>query len=300
MSHHHRTEPSHSDPESPRRVATDDSVRLSDGALAQIVPDRIDAGAFELLVDGTPQSHIDLKDPSRLYFDYVRRMGFVVDSLAPAGDPITVLHLGAGALTLPRYIAATRPGSRQQVVELERPLVDLVRRRLPLPAGASVRVRYGDAREVVHRLPHGLEGAVDAIVVDVFQGAQTPAHLTTAEFHRELARFLSPHGLVLVNVADGRGQHFVRSQAATLLHVYRDLIVTGESGVMKGRRFGNIVLVASPASLDPAIARALHTGGPHPVTVLTGGDAVRFAASGSIVTDTTAVPSPEPPSGLFG
>jgi hypothetical protein len=30
-------------------------------------------------VDGTPQSHVDLEDPTYLSFEYVRRMGHVID-----------------------------------------------------------------------------------------------------------------------------------------------------------------------------------------------------------------------------
>ena len=65
-----------------------------------------------LLIDGVPQSHVDLEDPGYLDFEYVRRIGHVIDEAAPAGQPLRVLHLGAGALTLARYVAATRPGRR--------------------------------------------------------------------------------------------------------------------------------------------------------------------------------------------
>ena len=144
-------------------------------------------GGWELDVDGTPQSHVDLDDPTHLHFEYVARMGAVIDQLRMPGQPLTAVHLGAGALTIPRYVEATRPGSRQQVIELEPALVDLVREQLPLPRGASIRVRIGDAREGLGRLPAGLVGNVDLLVSDVYSGAQTPAHLTTVEFYREAA-----------------------------------------------------------------------------------------------------------------
>ncbi len=91
-------------------------------------------GSWTLYVDGTPQSHVELERPDWLGFEYVRRIGHAIDLVRPEGAPITAVHLGGGALTLPRYVAATRPGSRQQVVELESDLVDLVREHLPLPA----------------------------------------------------------------------------------------------------------------------------------------------------------------------
>ena len=166
--------------------------RLGSGALAEIREDRWRAGTFELVVDGTPQSHVDLDDPTELSFEYVRRMGHVIDRIGDPGAPITAVHLGAGALTIPRYVAATRPGSRQQVIELDRELVDLVREVLPWSRLDGIRVRYGDARETLGRLPDALLGACDLVVVDVFAGARIPAHVTSVEFYREVARLLAP------------------------------------------------------------------------------------------------------------
>ena len=74
--------------------------RLGSGALAEIREDRWRPGTFELVVDGTPQSHVDLDDPTDLSFEYVRRMGHVIDRIGQPGQPITAVHLGAGALTL--------------------------------------------------------------------------------------------------------------------------------------------------------------------------------------------------------
>src|SRR2546423_600544 len=84
---------------------------------AALVPDPDRPGGWTLRLDGTPQSYVDTADPAVLHFEYMRRLGSVVDAAAPAGEPLRVLHLGGGALTLARYVAATRPGSTQQVVE---------------------------------------------------------------------------------------------------------------------------------------------------------------------------------------
>jgi len=144
-------------------------------------------------------------------------MVHVIDELATPGEAITAVHLGAGALTLPRYIEATRPGSRQQVIELERDLVELVRDALPWQRTASIRIRYGDARDVVARLPGGLRGSADLLVIDIFSGARTPAHVTSVEFYRSAVQLLAASGIVLVNIADGPGLAFARGQVATLL-----------------------------------------------------------------------------------
>ncbi|MBX3092095.1 MAG: fused MFS/spermidine synthase [Cryobacterium sp.] len=275
------------------------AVLKGSGYRAVIEADRWVPGSFTLTVDGTPQSHVNLDDPTQLFFEYVQRMGHVIDQLGLPGEPITAVHLGAGALTLPRYIDATRPGSRQQVVELERDLVDLVRSALPWSRDASIRIRYGDARDVLARLPSGLHGAVDLLVVDVFAGARTPAHVTSAEFYRSARSLLAPRGVILVNVADGPGLAFARGQAATLSSVVVDVAALAEPQILKGRRFGNVVLAGSPAPLPLHWMPRLLAGGPHPAKVLTGRELRDWIAGAPVVTDGTAVASPAPSSSIF-
>ncbi|PZE23685.1 MULTISPECIES: spermidine synthase [unclassified Curtobacterium] len=274
----------------------EDAIRIGAG-IAVIEPDRHRPGSYTLVVDGTPQSHVDLEDPTHLAFEYVRRIGHAID-LLPSG-PITALHLGAGALTLPRYVAATRPGSRQQVIELERDLVDLVRKELPLPRDASIRVRYGDARAVLERLPAGLAGTVDLAVVDVFSGSTTPAHVTSIEFHRELAALLSPTGIIAVNAADGAGLAFVRGQLATLQAVLPSVAAVADTGMLKGRRFGNVVLLASPTELPFADMPRRFASDPLPSKVVHGAELTALIAGAAVVTDDTATGSPEPNRSVF-
>ncbi|WP_353116080.1 fused MFS/spermidine synthase [Microbacterium sp.] len=271
-------------------------VRLDHGGIAEIAPSEF-GGGYELIVDGTPQSHVDPDDPTHLHFEYVVRMGAVIDQL-PAG-PLTAVHLGAGALTIPRYVEATRPGSRQQVIEWEAPLVQLVREHLPLPRGASVRVRIGDAREGVKRLPPALLGTCDLLVSDVFSGAQTPAHLTSLEFYRELAALLSPGGVLLVNVADGPGLAFARRQVATVQSVFGDVAVLADTQVLKGRRFGNLVVAASAGPLPTEWLPRMLAAGPHPAKIAQGAEVDAFAQGARIVTDADAVASPRPDASLF-
>lgn len=271
-------------------------ARLDHGGLARIVPSEFTSG-FELIVDGTPQSHVDLDDPTHLHFEYVVRMGAVIDQLPPG--PLTAVHLGAGAMTLPRYVEATRPGSRQQVIELEAPLAALVREHLPLPRGASIRVRIGDARAGVQKLPPALSGSCDLVISDVYSGAQTPAHLTSVEFYRELRALLKPAGVLLVNVADGPGLAFARRQAATIAEVLPEVGILADTQVLKGRRFGNLVIAASASPLPTDWLPRMLAAGPHPAKIAQGAEVVSFVQGARIVTDADATASPRPDDSLF-
>jgi spermidine synthase len=269
------------------------------GYRAVIEPDRWVPGSFTLTVDGTPQSHVNIDDPSELFFEYIQRMGHVIDELGSPGAPITAVHLGAGAFTLPRYIEATRPGSRQQVVEIESDLVDFVRSNLPWSPRASIRVRHGDAREVLAKFPPGLRGSVDLLVIDIFSGARTPAHVTSQEFYRAAVELLSDEGVVLVNVADGPGLAFARGQVATLSSVVADVAMLAETQILKGRRFGNVVLVGSRTTLPLEWMPRLLAGGPHPSKVVAGAELRSFIQSAPIMTDATSTQSPPPAKSIF-
>lgn len=284
-------------------------VTLSSQLTAEIEEDRWVPGAVQLLVDGTPQSHVNLRNPSDLFFEYIRRIGHVIDLFRSPGQPISALHLGGGAFTLPRYVEATRPGSRQQVVELEGALVDLVREAAPLPKRASIRVRRGDARSVLERLPAGMHGAMDLVIIDIFAGDQTPAHVSSIELYELITPFLSPGAVVVVNAADGAGLPFVRGQAATLASLFTEVAAIGEPQVLKGRRFGNVVFVASsPKTGSPSSSKKipnlewlprLLAGGPHPARMLTGREFREFLRGSSPITDANAKDSPKPARELF-
>ncbi|MET0418884.1 MAG: fused MFS/spermidine synthase [Actinoplanes sp.] len=277
-----------------QRKRSDRLVETVATGVAELVPDPDRDTAYTLLLDGAPQSHVDLADPTHLVFEYIRRMATVIDLTAPPGEPLRALHLGGGALTLPRYIAATRPGSAQRVVEIDGPLVELVRRALPLPAKANVRVRVGDAREAVAGMR---DAGYDLIVLDVFAGARTPAHLASVEFLREVARVLAPAGRLIANIADGPPLRYARAQVATIRAALPEACLVADAAVLRGRRFGNLVVLAgrTPPPIAELSRRAAGDWFPGRLEI----DMDRFAGGAAPVTDGNAVASPTPPAGLF-
>ncbi|MEU3984096.1 fused MFS/spermidine synthase [Streptomyces sp. NPDC026672] len=281
----------------PRRKGADTTVTETvDGGLAQLVPDPDRARAWTLLIDGAPQSHVDLDDPAHLSFEYQRRLGHVVDLVAPPGRPLRVVHLGGGAFTLARYVAVTRPRSTQQVVERDASLVQLVRRELPLDPGARIRVRSVDAREGLAKVP---DGWADLVVADVFSGARTPAHLTSTEFLDEVRRALDPAGVYAANLADGPPLAHLRGQIATAAARFTELALVADAAVLRGKRFGNAVLVAADRPLPVAELTRRSASDPHPARVEHGGRLKDFAGGAAPVTDAAAVASPAPPPSVF-
>jgi spermidine synthase len=226
-------------------------------------PDPARAQGWELLVDGVAQSYVDLGHPTHLDFDYMRRLATVFRRCAPAGEPLTVLHLGGGGMTLPRLVSATRPGSAQTVVERDRELADLVTRLLPL--SEPVPVVIGDARTVLQEQP---AGTYDVIVCDVFDGVRMPASVASGGFAAAAARALRPGGTLAVNLTDMPPLAWSRVQVATLWTAFDDVVLIAGGPMFRGRRPGNVVLAAGSklpvkalaldAARDPVPGRVLH------------------------------------------
>ncbi|MBX4176354.1 spermidine synthase [Streptomyces geysiriensis] len=271
--------------------------RVTDHGTAKLMPDVDRERAWLLTVDGAPQSYVDLDEPAHLEFEYTRRLGHVLDTVAEPGRALDVLHLGGGALTLPRYLAATRPGCRQDVVEADRGLLELVAEHLPLPDGSDVTAHAADARAWLESAP---ADSADVLVADVFGGSRVPAHLTSVGYARQAARVLRPDGVYVANLADTAPFGFLRGQLATFATLFEELAIIAEPGVLRGRRFGNVVLVAAHRPVDTAELARRTAADAFPARVEHGRALRDFTGGARPVRDEDAVPSPVPPSGAFG
>jgi hypothetical protein len=258
---------------------------------AELLQDLDRPDSWLLTVDGVAQSYVDRADPTHLEFDYVRLMGDVVDAL-PSG-PLTAVHLGGGGCTLPRYLAATRPGSRQLVVEADAALAGLVRDWF---GTRGFRLRVGDARS---ELPTLRQGESDLVVADVFASALMPTHVTTLEWLHEVRRLLRPGGTYVVNVADGRPLAFAKAQVATLRAAFAHVVLLADPSVLRGRRFANLVLAASDQPLpEQALVRRVSRAAGR-ARMVSGDDLRDFTGGAAPVTDATAQSAPRPPPDLF-
>ena len=247
------------------------TVHLStSGVDARIAPDEF--GGFVLEIGGAVQSHVDLADPARIRYEYLRRMAHVLDGVAPTGAPVRVLHLGAGALTLPRYLQATRPGSEQTVVDLDRELVSFVLAELPLPAGTDLVSVVADARLAAVDL--ALDGErFDAVVLDIGTGEEGAEHLRGAAFYEELLELLTAGGVLLVNIGDDAGLHFLGAELGALEEAAAEAGVPGpwtlaDHGMLERLDWGNVVLAAGAPLGEAGCTERLAAAGPHPAAVL--------------------------------
>lgn len=213
-------------------------------------PDRPGGRVLEL--DGLRHSYVDLDDPTHLELAYVKALGAVTDATFDPG-PLRAHHLGGGGLTLPRYLAAERPGTVSTVSEIDPGVVDLDVERLGLRTGPDLQVRVEDGRRGLGRLE---DSSVELVVGDAFGGVSVPWHLTTREALTDVRRVLDDSGRYAANLIDNPPLAFARAEVATLAEVFDHVVVLAPPAVLARRDGGNLVAVASDAPIDPVTLQA--------------------------------------------
>ena len=254
---------------------------------------RRDPGApnrVTLLLGSTESSHLDLEDPEYLEFEYMQQMAVLLDASRPAG-PVRALHLGGAGCAFPRALDARRPGSTQLAVELDEVLATLVRQWFDLPRAPRLRIRTGDARAVTAAQR---PGSWEVVVRDVFAHAEVPRHVRTLEAAAEVRRALVPGGLYLVNLTDHPPLYKARAEVATLQEVFADVQLVADPAILRGRRYGNVVLAASDEPLPVTeVERGLRRL-PLPVRLVHGAELVSFRGTVPPVRDEPAADEQEP------
>lgn len=260
----------------------------------ELLADEDRPGGWLLLLDRIRQSYVDLDDPTYLDFEYVQAFADVLDAL-PSG-PLDVTHVGGGACTVARYVAATRPGSSQIVLEPDGALTELVRRRLPFARDARIRIRPVGGREGLAELR---PSSADVVVLDAFLGGRVPPELTTAKFAADIARVLRQRGVLLANVADGPPGMFGRRLASAFATSFLHIVMLGDPAVLKLRRFGNVVFAASREPLPLAQIRTASARAMFPRVVRSGAAVTRWRAGAPPLTDADPMRSPAPPDRMW-
>ncbi|MFC7848700.1 spermidine synthase [Arthrobacter sp. NPDC057388] len=259
-----------------------EGVYYIDTGDCELIADQDNSTGWLLRINGVMSSHIDLADPLFLDFEYMRWMSALIESRwAPEAKPrLRGLHLGGGACSLARYFHAAYPDARQVVVELDGKLAEYVRTWFDLPKAPLLRLRVGEARAVTETLTPDTR---DFVIRDVFAGAVTPFPLTTAEFNAHVRRVLAPGGIYVVNSGDGPDLKNAREDAATIAAAFEHTVIIADPAMLKGRRYGNMVMAGSdePFDDDPQLARRL-LGGAVPAHIWNDAKVRAFAAGAAV------------------
>ncbi|HIW90673.1 MAG TPA: fused MFS/spermidine synthase [Candidatus Corynebacterium avicola] len=228
----------------------------------ELEPDPYLDNGWVIKVNGVPSSHVVIGAPRQLVFEYMQWIAVAVEShLEETGlDPATLrlTHLGGGACSLARYFADLYPTSRNTVVELDGKLAELVRSSFDVPRSPRVKIRVGDARDVAASF---VPDSRDVIIRDVFAGDVTPWSLTTTDFFTDCHRGLAPGGLYVANCGDHSDLREAKAELAGMAEVWEHVAVIADPPMLKGRRYGNIILLASDTDLlqdaTPAMSTAM-------------------------------------------
>jgi len=220
---------------------------------AELAMDLDRDGGWVLSIDEVLSSYLDLRDLTHLEFEYVRWIGDLLDCLGDPGEPLRVAHLGGAGCTLPIYIELTRPGSTQVVLEYDEKLVELVKVAFGIRSSRKLRLRTVDALEGLRSLA---DASLDVVVRDAFGGPTTPPHLSGPTFLAEVRRVLDS-GVYIANVADRPPLGLTRQELSetrtafdlTAQSVAGRLALLADPSVLRGRRYGNVVIAASTTPL---------------------------------------------------
>lgn len=235
-----------------------------------------------LVLDDLLHARVDLADPARLDFAYVRWYAAAVEDRL-GGDGLDALHLGGGGFTFPRYLLAREPTSGHLVLELDPVVLRTAREELGLVEDERLEVRLGDARRTIGGVA---DDSRDLVVGDAFASRSVPWHLATAEFVAEVDRVLRPDGAYVLNVIDGPRLAFVRAEAATLRRHFEHLAVVTWASAFGGAGGGNVVLVASHRPIDgEALARRVEAVTPDAEVRWRSDEIERFLDGAGALTD---------------
>ncbi|MQA03771.1 MAG: hypothetical protein GEV07_13970 [Streptosporangiales bacterium] len=248
---------------------------------ARVEPDPGRDGGRVLYLDDLTHSYVDLDDPKFLAFAYTQWFAAAIDAHQPTG-PVRALHIGGGGFTMPRWLAATHPGSYSKVFEVDPVVLELGREQLGLRTGPRLQVRTDDARTSIMR---ERTGSYDIVVGDAFGDVSVPWHLTTREFATDVERVLGPDGLYMVNVIDNPPLDFLAAEIATLRAVFPSVTVISTGRGVNGAEGGNFVILAGDrVPTADAIERAADRH-EYPLTVATQPQVGSLARNARMLTD---------------
>jgi spermidine synthase len=183
------------------------------------------------------QTCIDLADPKRLVFPYVR---MTLGGLLLNANPQRVLVIGLGGGSIPVALSELYPEASIDTVEIDEAVVRVAKQFFNFAETPRLKVHVSDARVFIKR---ALLRKVkyDLVILDAFTGDYIPEHLMTREFLEESRNLLTPAGVLVANTFSTSVLYDHESE--TYHSVFGDFLN------FKLPVSGNRVVIASPAGL---------------------------------------------------
>lgn len=227
----------------------------------RVVPTEQDGRPLEqFILDHLIHSFSDLSDPTYLHYGYEKVYAEMMDYVATQKPDFSLLQLGAGGYTTPRYVEAVYPGASDEVIEIDPGVTQVAYEYMGVSPQARVKTINQDARLGLQDLPAGQK--FDIVLGDAFNDLSVPYHMTTQEFDRQLQSRLTNTGFYLVNIIDKmQGGRFIPSVVKTLKTVFPHVYVMSEFDSFNTPAQNTYVVAASMSSLDEPRLRAAHGQG---------------------------------------
>lgn len=190
------------------------------------------------------QSAMYLDDRVELALPYTRFYR-LVEHYRPAMK--TMLVLGGGGFSFPKYALDHYPGVNVDVVELDPGITALARSHFGLKDDPQLKIIEEDARTFLWSLQK-TTARYDAILCDVFTSHYSiPFHLVTVEAVNLMKEGLNPGGVVLVNLLasmEGDSSRFYKSLYKTFSTAFAGIDVYAVQDPSDSRKWQNIIFAA--------------------------------------------------------
>lgn len=241
-----------------RRIYTAPGSQVVDISTGTARLEKVDGevDSYVLHVNGVPSSSITLSEPTRLDFEYLDWMSRIIDVQFAPG-PLRAVHIGAAGCALARALHAQCPGSKQTAIDIDPVLLDYSRTWFDLPRAPGLALRAGDGAVEAEKFR---PDTLDVLIRDAFDHDSVPPTLQTSEFFSTCARILKDSGVYIANVPDSGDHRVLRAELELLTSAFAHVAAAAEPGILKGRRRGNVVVIASQSPLQVSdLDRSLRT-----------------------------------------
>lgn len=200
-----------------------------------------------LVLDRLVHSYTSLNDPTKLVYGYEQVYAELTSYQAARNEPLSVLFIGGGGYTFPRYMEALYPDSKLDVIEIDPGVTEVAYGYLGLQRDTQVQSYNEDARMFLQRDPTERYGL---IMGDAFNDFSVPYHLTTREFNDRVHAWLKDDGMYMVNIIDGSYGRFLRAYIHTLRQSFRHVYVAPTIEEWREASRSTFVIVAGDTPLD--------------------------------------------------